>query len=113
MLLSIPSAYDRWQEPTSSVTEIAHVHVQPTDKTMLSATNDEVKLSGIIFVDAKYSTPAVDFEALQQAAQAAGGVLQCSIRTRRGTVIGPMNILDVEALPDDEANLHHWELGVA
>lgn len=113
LFLSVPASFDRYQAPAEGTPiEVAHVHFQPTNKTVLSATNDEVQLSGIIFVDARRCSPALDYEALQQAVQQAGGVMTVTVRTRRGTEIGPMAVVDVEALPDDEANLHHWELGV-
>ena len=117
MILGIPSEFDRWQMPTILDTEenpdvvtASHVHFQYVNETRQTATNDEVQLKGIIFVDAKYSTPSLDYEALQAEVQERGGVMQCIIVTRRGTEIGPMNILAVDACPDDEANVHHWEL---
>ena len=119
MVLGIPEEFDRWQWPLIGNTEehpdvvtVNHVHFQYVNETRQTATNDEVQLKGIIFVDAKYSTPQLDYEALQAEVQERGGVMQCMIKTRRGTEIGPMNIVAVDACPDDEANLHHWELGV-
>lgn len=117
MILGIPEEFDRWQSPLIENTEehpdvviVNHVHFQYVNETRQTATNDEVQLKGIVFVDAKYSTPQLDYEALQAEVQERGGVMQCFIKTRRGTEIGPMNILMVDTCPDDEANVHHWEL---
>ena len=117
LILGIPEEFDRWQSPLIGNTEehpdvviVKHVHFQYTNETRKTDTNDEVQLKGIIFVDAKYSTPQLDYEALQAEVQERGGVMQCIIKTRRGTEIGPMNILMVDTCPDDEANVHHWEL---
>ena len=119
MAVGIPEEFDRWQWPLIENTEehpdvviVKHVHFQYVNETRQTATNDEVQLKGIVFVDAKYSTPQLDYEDLQRMVQEAGGVMQCIIVTRRGTEIGPMNIVAVDACPDDEANVHHWELGV-
>ena len=119
LVVGIPEEFDRWQWPLIENTEehpdvviVKHVHFQYVNETRQTATNDEVQLKGIVFVDAKYSTPQLDYEDLQRMVQEAGGVMQCIIVTRRGTEIGPMNIVAVDACPDDEANVHHWELGV-
>ena len=110
---SVPGGVDRYQKPTDPTTyTVANVHLQSDNSTHKTATNTEVTLRGVLFVDARYSTPALDFWALQEAAQAAGGVMTCTVTDRRGNVTGPYSVLVVDGLPDDEANLHHWELGL-
>lgn len=117
MTLYVPTSFDRYQKPvfdpqqTTSYT-VQNVHIQADNSTRKTAQNTEVTLRGIIFIDARYSTPALDYEALQEAAQAAGGVLTCTVTNRRGGQSGPFSVLVVDALPDDEDNLHHWEIGV-
>jgi hypothetical protein len=69
-------------------------------------------MKGILFVDQHYSKPRLDYEALQEQAQKAGGVMTCEITDKRGGVTGPYTILVVDALPDDEDNIHHYELGL-
>lgn len=115
MAIFVPDGMNRYQCPNAgeeSIIYVKNVHFQFDNTTVIGAGNDAVQLKGIIFVDAKLSTPALDYEDLQRQTQELGGVMQCMIKTRRGTEIGPMNVITVEALPDDEANVHHWELGV-
>jgi hypothetical protein len=52
----------------------------------------------------------MDLEALQEATQAAGGVMTCKAQSKAGTITGPYTILVVNAYPDDEDNLHHYML---
>ena len=114
---SVPSGFDRYQNPvydpnvTTSYT-VHNVHLQSDNSTHKTAQNTEVTLRGVLFVDGRYSTPALDFWALQEAVQAAGGVMTCTVTDRRGNTTGPYSVLVVDGLPDDEANLHHWELGL-
>lgn len=111
--LSVPSGFDRYQAPLDPVVYTVHnVHIQNNNETRKTASNTEVVLRAILFVDARYSTPALDYWALQEAAQAAGGVMTCTVTDKRGGVSGPYTVLVVDGLPDDEDNLHHWELGL-
>lgn len=113
LTLSVPGGVDRYQKPTDPTTyTVSNVHLQSDNSTHKTANNTEVTLRGVLFVDTRYSTPALDYWALQEAAQAAGGVMSCTITDRRGNTTGPYSVLVVDGLPDDEANLHHWELGL-
>ena len=117
MTLYVPTSFDRYQAPVydpQAVTTytVKNVHVQADNASRKSASNTEVQLVGTIFVDARYSTPALDYEALQEAVQAAGGLMTCTITNRHGNASGPYTIAFVDGLPDDDDNLHHWELGV-
>lgn len=110
---SVPSGFDRYQKPLDPTTYTVHnVHIQNDNRTRKTADNTEVTLSGVLFVDARYSTPSLDFDALQRATQAAGGVMTCTVTNRRGGTSGPFTVLVTDGLPDDEDNLHHWELGL-
>lgn len=110
---SVPSGFDRYQNPlTPTVYTVANVHIQADNSTHKTAQNTEVTLRGILFVDARYSTPALDYEALQEATQKLGGVMTVTVADRHGGSIGPFTVIVVDALPDDESNLHHWELGL-
>ena len=110
---SVPSGFDRYQNPlTPTVYTVANVHIQADNSTHKTAQNTEVTLRGILFVDARYSTPALDYEALQEATQALGGVMTVTVADRHGGSMGPFTVVVVDALPDDESNLHHWELGL-
>ena len=110
---SVPTGVDKYQKPTVKTVTVRNVHIQSDNATRLSAQNTEVTLRATLFIDARYSTPKVDLWALQEAAQAAGGVMTCMVTDKRGSVTGPYRVLVVDGLPDDEDNLHHWELGLA
>ena len=117
LTLSVPTGFDRYQNPvfnsqqTTSYT-VHNVHLQADNSTHRTAQNTEVTLRGVLFIDGRYSTPSLDYWALQEAVQAAGGVMTCTITDKRGNASGPYNVLVVDGLPDDEDNLHHWELGL-
>lgn len=110
---SVPGGFDRYQNPLNPTTyTVSNVHLQADNSTHKTAQNSEVTLRGILFVDARYSTPALDYEALQEAAQAAGGTMTVTVTNKRGGVSGPFTVEVIDGLPDDEDNLHHWEIGV-
>ena len=114
LILSIPRGFDRYQNPLKPVVyTVANVHVQSDNRSLKGAQNTEVQLRGTLFIDARYSRPALDYWALQEAAQAAGGLMTCTIKGKRGSISGPYSVLVADGLPDDEDNLHHWELGLA
>lgn len=108
----MPSGFDRYQNPTGTTYTVASVHLQSDNSTHRTAQNTEVTLRGVLFVDGKISSPQLDYWALQSAAQQAGGQMTVTVKDRRGAVSGPFTVAVVDGLPDDEDNLHHWELGV-
>lgn len=113
LTLIVPGGVDRYQNAQNATTyTVKNVHVQSDNSTHKTAQNTEVTLRGILFVDTRYSTPTLDYWALQEAAQAAGGVMTCTITDKYGGVTGPYEVQVVDGLPDDEDNLHHWELGL-
>ena len=113
LTLFVPQAFDQYQKPTSVATyTVNNVHLQIDNTTIKRADNSEVTLRGVLFVDARLSCPRLDYQELQEAVQAAGGVMTCKVTDRRGRTGKEMTILTVDGLPDDEDNIHHWELGV-
>lgn len=113
LTLSVPSGFDRYQKPLAPTEYVVNnVHLQADNRTRKTADNTEVSLTGTLFIDARYSTPALDYTSLQAVTQALGGVMTCTVTDKRGGVSGPYTVLVVDALPDDEDNLHHWEIGV-
>jgi hypothetical protein len=113
MTLSVPSGFDRYQQPLEpTVYTVTSVHLQSNNETRKTTDNTEVTLRGTLFVDARYSSPQLDYWALQAQTQQIGGVMTCTVTDRRGNVTGEYTIAVVDGLPDDEANLHHWELGL-
>ena len=110
---SVPSGFDRYQKPLEPTTyTVENVHIQADNSTHKTAQNTEVTLRGILFVDARYSMPALDYTALQEFVQELGGVMTVTVTDRHGGSMGPFTVAVVDALPDDEDNLHHWELGL-
>ena len=112
LTLYVPTAFDRYQKPTNTTYTVKNVHIQMDNTTHKRADNTEVTLKGIIFVDARLSSPKLDYEALQESVQALGGTMTCTVTDRRGGTTGSYTIETIDGLPDDEDNLHHWELGV-
>lgn len=110
---SVPSGFDRYQKPLAPARyTVENVHIQADNSTHKTAQNTEVTLRGILFIDARYSTPSLNYEALQEATQKRGGVMTVTVTDRHGGSTGPFTVVVVDALPDDEDNLHHWELGL-
>ena len=100
---SVPSGFDRYQKPLQPTEyTVQNVHIQVDNSTHKTAQNTEVTLRGILYIDARYSTPTLDYEALQEAAQEAGGVMTVTVTDKRGKTTGPYTVLVIDALPDDE-----------
>lgn len=98
---------DVWQEPTYTDTELTHICVQPVHETRMDATNTEVALTSIAFIDARLSSPqGFDFQAAQDTSEANGCPLAFIYQGRHYTV------LTVDALCDDTGAYHHTELGL-
>ena len=111
LILNVPAAFDGYQAPQNVTTyTVENVHVQADNSTRKTTNNTEVTLRGRCWVYPLYSTPNLDYEALQEAVQQAGGVMTCTIKNKAGKVSGPYTVLVIDAFPDDEDNLHHWEL---
>lgn len=95
---------DRRQQVTSHT--VKRVHLQPDHSVRKTKDNTDVVLKALLFVDARLSTPALDWEALFLQAQEVGGDVNVTLRNQAYTVAS------VEPIPDDEDNLHHWEIGL-
>lgn len=85
---------------------VKRVHLQPSASVRKTSANTDVVLRAMLFVDARLSRPALDWEQLLRTAQRCGG--DVSILHRKETY----TVATVEAIPDDEDNLHHWEIGL-
>ena len=110
---TVPTAFDQYQQAAQAETyTVQNVHIQSDNATRKSATNTEVTLRGTLFVDTRLSFPQLDFWSLQTQAQAAGGQVTCTVTDKRGGTSGPYTVEVVDGLPDDEGNIHHWELGL-
>lgn len=109
---SVPVGITDYQQPATKTLTVQRVHLQSDNTTRRTATNQEVTLRGILYIDARLSFPALDYWSLQTGAQAAGAVMTCTVKDRRGGVSGPYTVQTIDGLPDDEGNIHHWELGL-
>jgi hypothetical protein len=93
-----------YQNQTYTEYTVDHVHVQPTEKIVKTKDNTDQQLTSLLFVDARRSTPALDWHALFQSAHEKGGDMRVIVRGIEYTVMG------VDGLRDDTDRLHHWEI---
>ena len=100
------TAVDTYQNQTYTHYTVCHVHVQPTNAVIKSVTNTDVQLHSVLFVDAKRSTPQLDWCSMFRSAQGIGGDVRVTIRGVTYTVA------NVDELRDDTDQLHHWEVGL-
>ena len=97
---------DKWKEQTTVTHTVRHVHLQDSNAVRKTAANTEVVLRAILYVDARRSTPALDWRVLLRTAQATGGDVKVTIGNTTYTVE------TVDTLPDDHGRLHHFEVGM-
>lgn len=100
------SGVDRYQNPTYQEYTVKKVHLQPTNEIRKTQSNTEIVLRSILFVDAKVSTPALDWSALFKQAHDLAGDVRVIVRGQEYTVFS------VDELRDDTDTLHHWEVGL-
>jgi hypothetical protein len=75
--------------------------------------NTEVRLSGVLFIDARKSLPVYDYYEMQNRSLANGDTMRVKVYKASGTEVGDYAVLVVDGLPDVPANrIHHWELGL-
>lgn len=97
---------DLYQNQTFETYTVRHVHLQPTEKIVKTASNTDRQLASVLFVDARRSTPMLDWRALLKQAHDAGGDIHVSVDGVEYTV----ELID--ALRDDTDRLHHFEIGL-
>lgn len=100
------SGVDLYQNQTYAAQAVHNVHLQPTSAIVKSNTNTDEQLVGILFVDARYSEPKMDWRELLNIAHENGGDLRITVRGQTYTA------LTADELRDDTDKLHHWEIGV-
>ena len=96
---------DLYQNQIYDEYTVHRVHIQPTAEIRKSTTNTDEMLTSILFVDARISSPQLDWWKLLSDAHAVGGDMRVIVRGREYTV------LSVDELRDDTDRLHHWEVG--
>lgn len=109
----VVTGMDRYQRKTYEDYTVSHVHLQSSNETRKTAADEEVLLRGILFVDARKSTPVYDLYALQQNSLEAGDTMRVTVYDASGAETGEYAVLVVDGLPDVPATrTHHWELGL-
>ena len=104
---------DRYQNKTYDEYTVNNVHLQSSNEVRKGPKDTEVQLKGILFVDARKSTPILDLYDLQQASLLKGDTMRCIVTDASGAVTGDYAVLVIDDLPDVPANRrHHWELGL-
>ena len=104
--VSVCSGVDMYQNQTYTQYTVKRVHLQPTNEIRKTTSNTEAVLRSILFVDAKTSTPVLDWCALLRQAHDNDGDMRITVRGVDYTV------LTVDELRDDTDILHHWEVGL-
>lgn len=97
---------DLYQNQTFETYTVKKVHLQPTNEIAKAPDNTECVLRSILFVDAKHSTPSLDWWGLFNTAHEKGGDLKVTVRGQEYTVF------TVDELRDDTDVFHHWEIGL-
>ena len=105
--VKVCTGIDRYQNQTYTEYEMKRVHLQPTNEIRKTQANTDISLRSILFVDARISTPKLDWCALLQTAQALPGDIRVIVRGVEYTV------MSVDELRDDSDILHHWEIALA
>lgn len=105
--VEVCSGVDTYQAQTFTTYTVSKVHLQPTAAIRKSASNTDQQLRSILFVDARISTPFLDWTALLEGAHALGGDVYVTVRGVKYTVMA------VDELRDDTDMLHHYEVSLS
>lgn len=103
--VTVCTGVDMYQNQTFDTYTVNRVHLQPSSDIRKDRTNTEQQLRATLFVDAKLSTPHLDWGELLRAAHAAGGDMRVTVRGVEYTV------LIVDELREASDQLHHYEMG--
>ena len=104
--VKVVSGVDFYQNQTYTEYALKRVHLQPTNQVAKTQSNTTCNLRAILFVDARISTPSLDWLSLLQTAHDNQGDMRVIVRGVEYTVDS------VDELRDDTDNLHHWEVGL-
>jgi hypothetical protein len=100
------TAIDTYQNQVYTEYTVNRVHLQPTERIVKSTDNTDQQLSGILFVDVRHSSPALNWAALLHDAHSLGGDMRVVVRGIEYTV------MMADGLRDDTDKLHHWEISL-
>jgi hypothetical protein len=103
--VKVCTGVDIYQNQTYATYVVNNVHMQPTTEIRKTATNTDQQLRSMLFVDARRSTPLIDWDGLLREAHEKGGDMRVIVRDVEYTV------LTVDALRDSSDQLHHYEIG--
>lgn len=99
-------AIDRYHNQVYDTYTVKNVHLQPSNEIRKSTTDTDLVLTGILFVDARISSPALDWSELLKLSNDNGGDMRVIVRGRTYVV------KTAEGLRDDTDKLHHYEIGL-
>lgn len=109
----VVNGMDRYQNKTYDEYTVNNVHLQSSNDVIKRANDTEVQLKGVLFVDAKRSTPVLDLYALQQESLENGDTMRAIVYDASGAEVGDYAVLIVDDLTNVPANTrHHWELSL-
>ena len=101
-----PISVDEYHKAQYSKTRVRRVCLQTASDTGKSATNTTVQRKATLFVDARLSTPRVDWFAEKAKADNVGGDMKVIWAGYQYTVA------DIQVLLDDHGHVHHYEMGL-
>ena len=104
--VNVCNGTDVYQNQTYTTYTVKRVHLQPEERIVKSRTNTDQQLTGTLYVDARISSPSIDWRALLESAHNVGGDMRVTVRGVTYTVA------TADGLRDDTDQLHHWEIGL-
>ena len=112
-IFKVCTGMDRYQNKTYEEYTVNNVHLQSSNDVKKGPNDTEVQLKGLLFVDARKSTPILDLYDLQKQSLKNGDTMRCIVKDASGNETGDYAVLIVDDLPDVPADRrHHWELSL-
>lgn len=113
VIFKVLKSMDRYQNKEYEEFTVKNVHLQSSNDVYKKADDTEVQLKGLLFVDAKRSTPILDLYDLQQKSLEVGDTMRALVYDAGGNLTGDYAVLVVDDIPNVPATTrHHWELGL-
>ena len=111
--IKVCTGEDVWQKPTWQEYIVKNVHLQNTNEVKKTKDNTEIVLRSTLFIDARKSSPALDYDALAEQSQKAGAPLRCIVYSACGRKYGEYEVVTTDPVPDvPSTRVHHIELGL-
>ena len=113
LILKRPTGFNVYQEAQYETIIVKNVHVQSSNDIKLSsATNTEVTLKAIAYIDGRISKPQLNYSKIEYEAQRIGGTCKAKVKHTYGIEPGEYTVVTVEPIPDDNGLIHHYEIGL-